>query len=127
MSLWFSHHSLSPLSPPLVNLFRSELPQEQYEPLRLELFRAILRFSSGPRLVLTRLCVAMVMYMFHAVPDMWPNAIMSSIQTLQSAQTSVSEAAFLFGLLPRSSHSLVMRRALTSGYDTVYKAAIAGK
>ena len=84
---------------PSLHYCRSELPQDQYEPLRLELFRVILRFSGGPRLVLTRLCVAMVMYMFHAVPDLWPNAVVSSIQTLQSAQTTVSKVISLFGLL----------------------------
>ena len=70
--------------------FRSELPQQQYEPLRLELFKAILRFSSGPKLVLTRLCVAMVMYMFHAVPNIWPNAIVSIITSLRNSSTHVS-------------------------------------
>ena len=37
---------------------RSELQEEHYNDLRSELFKHIFMFSSGPRIVLTRLCIA---------------------------------------------------------------------
>lgn len=68
---------------------RSELPSDQHPNLRVELFNAILRFSNGPRLVLTRLCVAMVLYAFQALPEVWPNALVSIVQTLRGASQQV--------------------------------------
>lgn len=68
---------------------RPELPAHQHVSLRMELFKAILRFSNGPKLVLTRLCVAMVMYAFHALPEVWPNALVSIVQTLRGASQQV--------------------------------------
>ena len=38
--------------------YRSELQEEHYNDLRSELFKHIFMLSSGPRIVLTRLCVA---------------------------------------------------------------------
>ena len=38
--------------------FRGELQEEHYNDLRSELFKHIFTFSPGPRIVLTRLCVA---------------------------------------------------------------------
>lgn len=57
----------------------------------MELFKAIIEFSNGPKLILTRLCVAMVMYMFHAIPQVWPNALVSSISTLNANKAMVSQ------------------------------------
>ena len=37
---------------------RNDLQEEHYSGLRSEIFRHILLFSSGPRIVLTRLCIA---------------------------------------------------------------------
>ena len=37
---------------------RNELQEEHYNDLRSELFKHIFMFSSGPRIVLTRLCIA---------------------------------------------------------------------
>ena len=68
---------------------RPELSPDQHSTVRLELFNAILRFSNGPRLVLTRLCVAMVLFAFHALPEVWPNALVSIVQTLRGASQQV--------------------------------------
>ena len=65
-------------------LRRVELPQQQYDPLRMELFKAIARFSSGARLVLLQLCRALVALAFQTMPDVWPNTIVSCIHTLRS-------------------------------------------
>lgn len=69
-------------------IHRSDLAPDQYDSLRQQLFQVILKFSNGPKLVLTRLCVAMVIYMFNAIPEVWPNAVISLIQSL-SATVSV--------------------------------------
>ena len=42
--------------------FRNELQEEHYNDLRSELFNHILVFSSGPRIVLTRLCIAVSVF-----------------------------------------------------------------
>lgn len=79
-----SYHTLiSRLSP------RVELPQEQYDPLRMELFKAIARFSSGARLVLLQLCRALVGLAFQTMPDVWPNTVVSCIHTLRSTTQAI--------------------------------------
>lgn len=40
---------------------RKELPEEQYEQLRLELFKAILTYAQGPRIVRSKLCVTVTL------------------------------------------------------------------
>lgn len=67
----------------------AELPREQYDQLRLELFRALARFSAGPKLVLNQLCRALVGVAFNTMPEQWPNAIVTSIHTLRKATQDV--------------------------------------
>ena len=66
-----------------------ELPSDQYDQLRLELFRALARFSTGPKLVLTQLCRALVGVAFNTMPERWPNTVVTSIQTLRRATQDV--------------------------------------
>jgi hypothetical protein len=66
-----------------------ELPSDQYDQLRLELFRALARFSAGPRLVLNQLCRALVGVAFNTMPERWPNTVVTSIQTLRRATQDV--------------------------------------
>ena len=68
---------------------RTELPQEQYSTLRLELLKAVGRFSGGPRLVLIQLCRALVAFAFNTMPELWPNAVVSIIHSLRGATESV--------------------------------------
>ena len=42
--------------------FRNELQEEHYNDLRSELFNHILVFCTGPRIVLTRLCIAVSVF-----------------------------------------------------------------
>lgn len=42
----------------IFNFVRNDLQEEHYSSLRSEIFRHILLFSSGSRIVLTRLCIA---------------------------------------------------------------------
>lgn len=45
-------------------LYRHELPAVQVAPLRGQLLEHIVAYASGPRMVLTRLCVAVRVFMF---------------------------------------------------------------
>ena len=67
----------------------AELPVDQYDQLRLELFRAAARFSAGPKLVLKQLCRAIVGVAFNTMPEQWPNTVVTSIQTLRRATQDV--------------------------------------
>ena len=67
----------------------SELPGDQYDQLRLELFKALARFSAGPKLVLNQLCRALVGVAFNTMPEQWPNTIVTSIHTLRKATQDV--------------------------------------
>eukprot|EP00731_Ephydatia_muelleri_P019156 Em0011g1196a len=70
----------------------SELPADQYEPLRAELLKAVLKFSTGHRVVLTRLCVALTHFAFHTMPELWPHAVVSMIHSLQKGFPTFPEA-----------------------------------
>ena len=69
-------------------IYRNEVPENQYESLRFQIFQSIMKFSENgrPKMVLTQLCVAMVRYVFHSMPTVWPNAIVSVVHTLNSSQ-----------------------------------------
>ena len=69
---------------------RSEIPKEQYERLRVELFSAIAQCSSrSPRLVIVQLCRCLVAFAFATIPDYWPNTVVSMIHSLRSAMQRV--------------------------------------
>ena len=69
---------------------RSELPREQYESLRVELFSAIARCSGrGPRLVVIQLCRCLVAFAFATIPDVWPNTVVSMVHSLRTATQTV--------------------------------------
>ena len=70
-----------------------ELPTDQYDQLRLELFRALARFSAGPKLVLNQLCRVLVGVAFNTMPERWPNTVVTSIQTLRRATQDVPVCA----------------------------------
>lgn len=59
-----------------------ELPSNHYEELRTKLLQAIVRYSRGPKLILTKILVAMASFVIHVIPEFWSTAIpdlMSSI------------------------------------------------
>uniref|UniRef100_A0A8C4WSP5 Importin-13 n=1 Tax=Eptatretus burgeri TaxID=7764 RepID=A0A8C4WSP5_EPTBU len=58
----------------------ADIPAEQYEALRSQLSARIALFSDGPRMVLTRLCVALASLALHTIPDSWPNAVQDLVQ-----------------------------------------------
>uniref|UniRef100_A0A1X7UBK3 Importin N-terminal domain-containing protein n=1 Tax=Amphimedon queenslandica TaxID=400682 RepID=A0A1X7UBK3_AMPQE len=75
----------------------NEVPEDQYESLRFQIFQSIMKFSENgqPKMVLTQLCVAMVRYVFHSMPTVWPNAIVSVVHTLSSSQAQANLSGLL--------------------------------
>lgn len=90
----------------------NELQEEHYNDLRSELFKHIFMFSSGPRIVLTRLCIALGAFALNSMPDHWSSAITDIITTLQNAATSSSQGGVwpiamleILTVLPEEFHS----------------------
>uniref|UniRef100_H3CQZ3 Importin-13 n=1 Tax=Tetraodon nigroviridis TaxID=99883 RepID=H3CQZ3_TETNG len=61
----------------------SSLPTEQHESLRRQLLSHILRFSSGPKMVLTRLCVALAAMALNLIPQVWSQPVADMVRAFQ--------------------------------------------
>ncbi|XP_030630632.1 importin-13 [Chanos chanos] len=64
----------------------ADLPAEQHESLRSQLIAKVGHFSSGPKMVLTRLCVALASLVLQTIPDTWPNALSDLLRTFQTGE-----------------------------------------
>ena len=51
-----------------------ELPQDQYDGLKQKLLTTMTQYQ-GPKIVLTRICVAMSGFIIHSSPDHWRDPI----------------------------------------------------
>uniref|UniRef100_A0A8C4FED6 Importin-13 n=1 Tax=Dicentrarchus labrax TaxID=13489 RepID=A0A8C4FED6_DICLA len=61
----------------------SDLPTDQHESLRMQLLSHILHFSSGPRMVLTRLCVALAAMALNLIPQAWSQPVADMVRAFQ--------------------------------------------
>ncbi|XP_062285435.1 importin-13-like [Scomber scombrus] len=61
----------------------SELPADQHESLRMQLLSHILHFSSGPKMVLTRLCVALASMALNLIPQAWSQPVADMVRAFQ--------------------------------------------
>uniref|UniRef100_A0A3B4TUC5 Importin-13 n=1 Tax=Seriola dumerili TaxID=41447 RepID=A0A3B4TUC5_SERDU len=61
----------------------SDLPADQHESLRMQLLSHILHFSSGPKMVLTRLCVALASMALNLIPQAWPQPVADMVRAFQ--------------------------------------------
>lgn len=66
-----------------ISRYWNEVPAEQYDGLRNKLLQKIIEFGSGPKIVLTRLCVAVSSLILHMTPEHWPDPLLTLIQTFQ--------------------------------------------
>eukprot|EP00058_Branchiostoma_floridae_P005928 XP_002591416.1 hypothetical protein BRAFLDRAFT_119258 [Branchiostoma floridae] len=66
----------------------TELPADHYANLRTQLFQQILAFAGGPRMVLTRLCVALSAFALNTMPEVWAEAVKGIVDTFQQASGS---------------------------------------
>ncbi|XP_051557508.1 importin-13 [Myxocyprinus asiaticus] len=69
----------------------SDLPAGQLDSLRSQLIAQVGQFASGPKMVLTRLCVALASLVLHILLEMWPTAIPDLLCAFQTGE-GVSEA-----------------------------------
>ncbi|KAM4604833.1 importin-13-like [Polymixia lowei] len=60
-----------------------DLPTDQHQSLRMQLLSHILRFSSGPKMVLTRLCVAVASLALNLIPQAWPQPVADMVRVFQ--------------------------------------------
>nr|XP_046264387.1 importin-13-like [Scatophagus argus]XP_046264388.1 importin-13-like [Scatophagus argus]XP_046264389.1 importin-13-like [Scatophagus argus] len=61
----------------------SDLPTDQHEGLRVQLLSHILRFSSGPKMVLTKLCVALAAMALHLIPQAWSQPVADMVRAFE--------------------------------------------
>lgn len=63
--------------------FWHELPASQYSDLRKKLLECIINYISGPKIVLTRLCVTLSSYVIHTITEYWNKAVSDIINAFQ--------------------------------------------
>ncbi|XP_053395746.1 importin-13-like [Mercenaria mercenaria] len=66
-----------------ISRYWNEVPADQYESLRSRILEQIVNSATGPKLILTRLCVALSSLALHSMPQVWPNPIDSLIIMFQ--------------------------------------------
>uniref|UniRef100_A0AAV2JTC5 Importin-13 n=1 Tax=Knipowitschia caucasica TaxID=637954 RepID=A0AAV2JTC5_KNICA len=82
-----------------------DLPSEQHESLQSQLMSHILQFSSGPKMVLTRLCVALASLTLNLIPHSWPHPVADMVRAFEPQKpaceigTDVSPQAHCLALL----------------------------
>uniref|UniRef100_A0A672M2S7 Importin-13 n=1 Tax=Sinocyclocheilus grahami TaxID=75366 RepID=A0A672M2S7_SINGR len=69
----------------------SDLPSGQLDSLRSQLIAQVGQFASGPKMVLTRLCVALASLVLHVLPETWPTAVPDLLCAFQTGE-GVTEA-----------------------------------
>lgn len=73
-----------------ISRYWNEVPADQYESLRQQILEHIVTATNGPKLILTRLCVALSSLALHSMPEVWPNAVDSLIIMFQDDSSSLS-------------------------------------
>uniref|UniRef100_A0AAR2KE42 Importin-13 n=1 Tax=Pygocentrus nattereri TaxID=42514 RepID=A0AAR2KE42_PYGNA len=66
----------------------TDLPAEQHESLRSQLIAQVGHFSCGPKMVLTRLCVALASLILHTLLDSWTTAVPDLLRAFQGGEGS---------------------------------------
>lgn len=89
----------------------SRLPADQQESLRTQLLSHILRFSSGPKMVLTRLCVALAAMALNLIPQVWSQPVADMVRAFQPREPDC-EGASAAAQDPQS-HCLALLELLT--------------
>ncbi len=61
----------------------SELPEEHYMSLKDQIIHFICEFVGGPKIVVSKLCLALASFLVHALPDFWSEGLVASINELE--------------------------------------------
>ncbi|XP_053549561.1 importin-13 isoform X2 [Bombina bombina] len=82
-----------------ISRYWGDIPAEQYESLKTQLFAQISAFASGSKIVLTRLCVALASLALNMMPDTWPHAVPDMVRVFQTADGQADGGARCLALL----------------------------
>ncbi|XP_048458058.1 importin-13 [Rhincodon typus] len=82
-----------------ISRYWNDIPSDQYETLKSQLFNQIACFSSGSKIVLTRLCVALASLALNMMPERWPNAVGDMVKMFQTESSDVDGKARCMALL----------------------------
>ncbi|XP_074924361.1 importin-13 [Chelonoidis abingdonii] len=82
-----------------ISRYWNDIPANQYESLKSQLFSQITRFASGSKIVLTRLCVALASLALSMMPDAWPCAVADMVRMFQAEDSNVDGRARCLALL----------------------------
>lgn len=82
-----------------ISRYWSDIPTDQYESLKTQLFSQIACFSSGSKMVLTRLCVALASLALNTMPEAWPDAVAEMVRVFQEEGGGVDARARCLALL----------------------------
>lgn len=92
----------------------SDLPTDQHENLREQLLTHILSFSSGPKMVLTRLCVSMASMALNLIPQAWPRPVADMVRAFQPQKPTSEVGSDMETLQQRPhAHCLALLELLT--------------
>ncbi|XP_072366960.1 importin-13 isoform X3 [Scyliorhinus torazame] len=82
-----------------ISRYWNDIPSDQYETLKSQLFNQIACFASGSKIVLTRLCVALASLALNMMPEIWPNAVGDMVKMFQTESSDVDGKARCMALL----------------------------
>lgn len=68
-----------------ISRFWHEIPADNYAFFREKLIDAVMFYANGPKIVLTRLCLALSSMILHSIPDQWASPLNDFISVLQQA------------------------------------------
>ncbi|KAL1429283.1 hypothetical protein MTO96_016494 [Rhipicephalus appendiculatus] len=76
-----------------------QLPPHEYDNLRTRLLQAMVDYARGPRLVLTKILVALASYVVNTIGNFWPSAIDDLLVSLRPQQFTILAPDHLLKLL----------------------------
>ncbi|XP_077307227.1 importin-13 [Lithobates pipiens] len=82
-----------------ISRYWGDIPSDQYETLKSQLFTQISAFASGSKIVLTRLCVALASLALNMMPDTWPHAVPDMVRVFQTEDGQTNGGARCLALL----------------------------
>uniref|UniRef100_UPI00398F6BCC importin-13 isoform X3 n=1 Tax=Pristiophorus japonicus TaxID=55135 RepID=UPI00398F6BCC len=82
-----------------ISRYWNDIPSDQYETLKSQLFNQIACFASSSKIVLTRLCVALASLALNMMPERWPNAVGDMVKMFQTESSDVDGKARCMALL----------------------------
>ncbi|KAM9349553.1 importin-13-like [Symphorus nematophorus] len=91
----------------------SDLPTDQHEGLRMQLLSHILHFSSGPKMVLTRLCVALAAMALNLIPQAWSQPVADMVRAFQPQKPDSEGASGAEATQDPHAHCLALLELLT--------------